>query len=73
MESLLEARKPDPEEMLLELGFGGCEEPDIISRIPKRFLRPSTMKGVHIDEFIKHQQLMVHQFQSGFSGYRGLT
>uniref|UniRef100_A0A0A9WSL6 Sperm-specific antigen 2 n=1 Tax=Lygus hesperus TaxID=30085 RepID=A0A0A9WSL6_LYGHE len=73
MESLLEARKPDPEEMLLELGFGGCEEPDIISRIPDRFLRPSSMKGVAIDDFIKHQQMMVHQFQSGFSGYRGLT
>lgn len=32
MESLLESRKPDPEEILLELGFGGVEESDTVSR-----------------------------------------
>ncbi|XP_073968859.1 ki-ras-induced actin-interacting protein-IP3R-interacting domain olf186-M isoform X2 [Rhodnius prolixus] len=73
MESLLEARKPDPEELLLELGFGGSEEPDVLSRIPSRFLQPSTLKGVAIDDFLKHQKILVHTLQSGFSGYRGLT
>ncbi|KAK9502806.1 hypothetical protein O3M35_011510 [Rhynocoris fuscipes] len=73
MESLLEARKPDPEEILLELGFGGSEEPDSLSRIPARFLQPSSLKGVAIDDFLRHQKLLVHTFQSGFSGYRGLT
>ncbi|XP_014257503.1 sperm-specific antigen 2 isoform X2 [Cimex lectularius] len=73
MESLLEARKPDPEELLFELGFGGSEEPNMISRIPSRFLQPSKLKGISIDDFLKHQQLMMHTFQSGSSGYRGLT
>lgn len=73
MESLLESRKPDPEEILLELGFGGVEESDTVSRIPARFLQPSALKGVAIEEFLKHQQLLVHTYESGFSGYRGLA
>ncbi|XP_066909462.1 uncharacterized protein olf186-M isoform X2 [Halyomorpha halys] len=73
MESLLESRKPDPEEVLLELGFGGVEESDAVSRIPARFLQPSALKGVAIEEFLKHQQLLVHTYESGFSGYRGLA
>ncbi|CAH1397614.1 unnamed protein product [Nezara viridula] len=73
MESLLESRKPDPEEILLELGFGGVEESDTVSRIPARFLQPSALKGVAIEEFLKHQQLLVDTYESGFSGYRGLA
>lgn len=36
VESLLESRKPDPEEILINLGFGPPQTPDILSRIPKR-------------------------------------
>lgn len=73
MESLLESRRPDPEEILLELGFGGAEESDTVSRIPARFLQPSTLKGVVIEDFLKNEQLMGHTYASGFSGYRGLA
>lgn len=42
VESFLESRKPDPEEVLLSLGFGGSTSVDSeVSRIPRRFLQPS--------------------------------
>lgn len=36
VESLLDARKPDPEAILRHLGFGPVQEEDLLSRIPKR-------------------------------------
>lgn len=41
VESVLELRKPDPEAVLLGLGFGPPKATDYLSRIPKRFLQPS--------------------------------
>lgn len=73
VESLLEARKPDPEEILLGLGFGGPAYSQETARIPQRFLQPSKLRGVTIDDFLKHQQEMIQNFESGFCGYRGLT
>lgn len=43
LESVLEMRKPDPEEVLLELGFGPRRNAQNTSRIPERFLQPSTV------------------------------
>lgn len=36
VESLLDARKPDPEAILRHLGFGSAQQEDLLSRIPKR-------------------------------------
>lgn len=36
VESLLESRKPDPESILINLGFGPVETEDVLSKIPKR-------------------------------------
>lgn len=41
VESVLELRKPDPEAVLLGLGFGPPKGSNFISRIPSRFLQPS--------------------------------
>lgn len=71
VESLLEKRKPDPEEVLLSLGFGGKYNSE--SRIPQRFLQPSKLKGVGFNDFLRHQQEMVQNFETGFCGYRGLS
>ncbi|XP_018902437.2 uncharacterized protein olf186-M isoform X2 [Bemisia tabaci] len=73
VDSLLEARKVDPEEVLLSLGFGRAPQYADPGRIPQRFLQPSKLKGVVIDDFLRHQQDLVHTFESGFCGYRGLT
>ncbi|VVC32087.1 Hypothetical protein CINCED_3A014678 [Cinara cedri] len=73
---LLNARKPDPEEILLGLGFGGGIESTAYSeygRVPKRFLQPSQLKGVSVEEYIQHQQELIHMYESGLWGYRGLT
>ncbi|XP_029661771.1 uncharacterized protein LOC115234682 isoform X2 [Formica exsecta] len=76
VESLLELRRADPTAILLDLGFGGCSnssrENDPISRIPKRFLQPSSLQGIAIDEFLKQQQETSESFDSVSLGYRGL-
>ena len=42
LESLLESRRSDPVDVLLNLGFGGGDvDNEGISRIPSRFLKPS--------------------------------
>lgn len=41
VESMLELRRPDPEAVLLGLGFGPPHNPTTASRIPQRFLSPS--------------------------------
>ncbi|CAL7944089.1 unnamed protein product [Xylocopa violacea] len=77
VESLLELRKADPEAILLGLGFGGCasspQKNGSLSRIPKRFLQPSKLKGIAINDFMKQQQETSESFDSVSLGYRGLT
>ncbi|XP_059615066.1 uncharacterized protein LOC132260764 isoform X2 [Phlebotomus argentipes] len=73
VESLLEARKPDAETILINLGFGPVQSEDILSRIPKRFLKPSQVRGIDTDAFLKHQQLANHLHDHSVLGYRGLV
>ncbi|GAB0094656.1 hypothetical protein DMENIID0001_099780 [Sergentomyia squamirostris] len=73
VESLLEARKPDAETILINLGFGPVQSEDILSRIPKRFLKPSQVRGIDTDAFLKHQQLANHLHEHSVLGYRGLV
>ncbi|XP_036145727.1 uncharacterized protein LOC105835726 isoform X2 [Monomorium pharaonis] len=77
VESLLELRRADPAAILLDLGFGGSstspQENGTISRIPRRFLQPSSLRGIAIDEFLKQQQETTESFDSVSLGYRGLT
>lgn len=76
VESLLELRRADPAAILLDLGFGGLANPQEngpLSRIPKRFLQPSTLQGIAIDDFLKQQQQSSESFDSVSLGYRGLT
>lgn len=73
---LLNARKPDPEEILLGLGFGGGTESTTYGeygRVPQRFLQPSQLKGVSVEDYLKHQQELIYMYESGLWGYRGLT
>ncbi|CAG9814387.1 unnamed protein product [Phaedon cochleariae] len=48
VESVLELRKPNPEAVLLELGFGPRKGSTNANRIPPRFLQPSKILP-HID------------------------
>lgn len=48
LESFLEMRRPDPEEMLLDLGFGPKPGSEGASRIPSRFLKPSKVSKLII-------------------------
>ncbi|XP_055702669.1 uncharacterized protein LOC129801526 isoform X2 [Phlebotomus papatasi] len=73
VESLLEARKPDAETILINLGFGPVQSEDILSRIPKRFLKPSQVRGIDTDAFLKQQQLANHLHDHSVLGYRGLV
>lgn len=41
LESFLEMRRPDPEEVLMDLGFGPKPGSEEATRIPSRFLKPS--------------------------------
>ncbi|CAM4723544.1 unnamed protein product [Leuciscus chuanchicus] len=53
---VLNVLKDDPEELLLDLGFG-TEEPDITGRIPSRFLNyESSARGISYQLFLEAQQ-----------------
>ncbi|XP_039540847.1 protein ITPRID1 [Pimephales promelas] len=53
---VLNVLKDDPEELLLDLGFG-TEEPDITGRIPARFLNyESSARGISYQLFLEAQQ-----------------
>ncbi|EDW77179.1 uncharacterized protein Dwil_GK22233 [Drosophila willistoni] len=74
VDSLLESRKPDPEAILINLGFGpavGSE--DMLSRIPKRFLKPSQVPGIDTEAFVKRLTVASSLADSSVLGYRGLT
>ncbi|XP_058838457.1 uncharacterized protein LOC131694095 isoform X1 [Topomyia yanbarensis] len=74
VESLLNARKPDPEKILLNLGFGPAPHSgDVLSKIPKRFLKPSQVRGVDTEAFLRQQQLSMHIHENSVLGYRGLV
>merc|ERR1712045_266553 len=70
MDSVLQSREADPEEVLINLGFA---ESEAFAKIPLRFLKqPSKAKGVSIENFKKNQEEMFGRYDSGFFGYRGL-
>lgn len=77
VESLLEQRRADPEAVLLSLGFGGGaaspQEAGPLARIPKRFLQPSRLRGIAINDFVRHQRETGESLDSTSLGYRGLT
>jgi len=72
VDSVLMSRNVDPSEFLLELGFGGPST-SILARIPARFFTKSHAKGISVASFLKSQEELVEKFDSGFSGYRGLS
>uniref|UniRef100_A0A673ALR3 ITPR-interacting domain-containing protein n=1 Tax=Sphaeramia orbicularis TaxID=375764 RepID=A0A673ALR3_9TELE len=46
----------DPEELLLDLGFG-CDEPDLSGRIPARFINhQSQARGINLQVFLEAQK-----------------
>ncbi|AWP20843.1 putative coiled-coil domain-containing protein 129 [Scophthalmus maximus] len=46
----------DPEELLLDLGFG-CDEPDLSGRIPARFINyQSQARGINLQVFLEAQE-----------------
>ncbi|XP_063701064.1 uncharacterized protein LOC134831295 isoform X2 [Culicoides brevitarsis] len=73
VDSLLDARKPDPEAILRACGFGPPRQEDVISKIPKRFLKPSQVRGIDTIEFLKRQRYANQIHDSTAFGYRGLV
>ncbi|XP_029005258.1 uncharacterized protein itprid1 isoform X2 [Betta splendens] len=53
---ILNLWKDDPEEFLLDLGFG-CDEPDLSGRIPARFINyQSQARGINLQVFLEAQK-----------------
>ncbi|XP_055322184.1 uncharacterized protein LOC129578100 isoform X2 [Sitodiplosis mosellana] len=73
VESLLDARKPDSEAILRQLGFGPAHQEDLLSRIPKRFLKPSQVRGIDTEAFMRQQAIATNLHEQSILGYRGLT
>lgn len=70
MDSVLQSREADPEEVLYNLGFADSEA---LAKIPLRFLQsPSIAKGVSLENFRRQQEEMLGRYETGFFGYRGL-
>ncbi|MGH0165705.1 UNVERIFIED_CONTAM: hypothetical protein FKN15_049938 [Acipenser sinensis] len=54
---ILDRWQDDPEEVLLDLGFG-VDEPDISIKIPSRFINcPSSAQGINIRVFLEAQKM----------------
>ncbi|XP_044751093.1 protein ITPRID2 [Coccinella septempunctata] len=54
VESVLELRKPDPEAVLMSLGFGPSKPSNLLSKIPQRFLQPSQLiTSIDLDKFLE--------------------
>jgi len=71
VESLLNSRAADPEDVLISLGFGGCYS---FAKIPDRFLQhQSQAKGMSIDTFVETQSDILARFEAGFAGFKGLS
>lgn len=80
IESMLEARRENPEEILLALGFGGGRylgqnfgvrngyEPsdcDLLARIPGRFFeQPSSAKGIDLRDMLEARETLLMARQS---------
>ncbi|XP_071482146.1 uncharacterized protein [Diadema antillarum] len=70
IDDLLIARH-DPEELLLNLGFGGIPEKDALDRIPSRFLQqPSQAAGISVESFLNQMDEL--ERGCGFSLVGGL-
>lgn len=72
VDSVLLSRNVDPAELLMDLGFGGPPTSSL-ARIPARFFSKSQAKGISVEDFLLRQEELVEKFDSGFSGYRGLS
>ncbi|KAL3281929.1 hypothetical protein HHI36_005132 [Cryptolaemus montrouzieri] len=54
VESVLELRKPDPEAILMSLGFGPSKPSNLLSKIPQRFLKPSKLlSDIDLEKFLE--------------------
>ncbi|KAK6626949.1 hypothetical protein RUM44_009426 [Polyplax serrata] len=74
LDSLLDARRPDPVEIFLNLGFGGVPGIDMENcRIPTRFLVPSKCKGGDWNEFLRREFIQAQNFECSSLGFRGLS
>ncbi|CAH0557522.1 unnamed protein product [Brassicogethes aeneus] len=59
VESVLEQRRPDPEAVLLGLGFGPQKNSTILSRIPPRFLQPSKLfSQQEVNKFLEQYETL---------------
>lgn len=72
IESLLDSRRDNLEDILFSLGFGVGDDENPINKIPKRFLEsPSVAKGINLEEFIKANtslnKLVDQQSSAGFA------
>lgn len=70
---VLNMMQDDPEELLLDLGFG-IDEPDITGRIPARFLSyQSNARGISFQLFLDAQQSRIDvenpDVRSKYSGF----
>lgn len=46
---------------------------DVLSRLPKRFLKPSQVSGIDTEDFLKQQQMATTIHEQSVLGYRGLV
>nr|XP_023651189.1 protein TESPA1 isoform X1 [Paramormyrops kingsleyae]XP_023651190.1 protein TESPA1 isoform X1 [Paramormyrops kingsleyae]XP_023651191.1 protein TESPA1 isoform X1 [Paramormyrops kingsleyae]XP_023651192.1 protein TESPA1 isoform X1 [Paramormyrops kingsleyae]XP_023651193.1 protein TESPA1 isoform X1 [Paramormyrops kingsleyae] len=62
VQDLLQLYAEDAEDTLYQLGFGGCDEPQVTARIPARFFSfPSQLHGINFRVFLESQLARLHQ------------